>query len=69
MNKFVVNSTHAEHLADGQMLAPGQEVTLSAEAQREPHNERLIQTGVLSLPVEADAPQDEATDDKEEGDT
>lgn len=39
---------HAEDLADGRVLAPGEEASLSAEQARDEHNARLIEEGKLS---------------------
>jgi hypothetical protein len=38
---------HAEDLADGRMLAPGETVKLNDKQLAEPHNQRLITEGIL----------------------
>lgn len=43
MTKFLVASRHAETLGDGRPVAPGEHVDLSADAQKDPHNQRLIE--------------------------
>jgi hypothetical protein len=47
--RFVGN--HAQDLADGRMLAPGESVVLSEEDVRDPHNEALLADEVL-IPVD-----------------
>jgi hypothetical protein len=38
---------HAEDLADGRVLAVGEEVDLSKEEIKDPHNQRLVEEGKL----------------------
>jgi hypothetical protein len=42
---------HPEDLADGRVLGPGEVTELSDEDLEDPHNQRLIEEGVL-IPVE-----------------
>lgn len=42
---YRVTSTHAENLADGRMVGPGEEVEVDA---RDPHNKQLIEDGKLT---------------------
>jgi acylphosphatase len=44
-------SGHVEDLADGRVVAPGEEVKLTAEQIDDPHNARLIDENKLS-PIE-----------------
>lgn len=37
-----------QDLADGRNVAPGQATSLTAKQQKEPHNKRLIDEGVLA---------------------
>lgn len=50
MKTYISVSNHVEDLASGQMVGIGEEVQLSAADEREPHNVRLIEDGVL-IPV------------------
>jgi plastocyanin len=45
--KFSFVGTYAQDLADGKIVAPGDEVTLSAKDAENPHNARLIADGLL----------------------
>lgn len=45
--KFKCVSTHPEDLADGRILAPGEYADLDDEAQKDPHNQRLIEEDIL----------------------
>jgi hypothetical protein len=56
--KYTVESTHAEVLADGKLVNPNEEVTLTKKAAEEDHNARLIDEGRL-MPVNS-------TEDKED---
>lgn len=38
---------HAEDLADGRMVGPGEVIELDEDAVRDPHNERLLAEGIL----------------------
>lgn len=49
--KYKLISDHAEDLADGRVLGPGEEAELDEEAVEDPHNQRLIEEGKL-IPVE-----------------
>jgi hypothetical protein len=56
---------HAEDLADGRMVGPGESVTLDDELLNDPHNKRLIYEGIF---IRTDEPTKqlqgpEATDD------
>lgn len=48
MDTFVVSSSAPTDLHDGRMLAPGSEVSLTADEQKESHNATLIEGGRLS---------------------
>lgn len=45
--KYTLISDHAEDLADGRVLGPGEEADLDEEAIKDPHNKRLIEEGKL----------------------
>ena len=40
-------SSHVEDLASGRTLAPGEFVDLTKEEQKDPHNARLLEEGIL----------------------
>jgi hypothetical protein len=44
-DKYRVSSTHAEDLADGRLLEPGE--TAKDVDEKDPHNKRLINDGKL----------------------
>lgn len=54
---YKVVSDHAEDLADGRVLAPGEVVKLSKEDLEDPHNQRLLEEGKL-LDVKANLRED-----------
>lgn len=62
MTRFVNDGPVPQDLADGKVLAPGEKADLSAQQQKEPHNQRLIDEGRLTA---ASAKQ---TDTEKEGD-
>jgi hypothetical protein len=43
--KFI--GTHAEDLADGRLLVPGETVSLTSEDLKDPHNARYVDEGLL----------------------
>lgn len=45
--EYKVLSDHAEDLADGRMVGPGETIKLSKEDIEDPHNKRLIDEGLL----------------------
>lgn len=45
--RFKNDGPAPQDLADGKVLAPGEVADLSAEQQKEPHNQRLIDDGRL----------------------
>lgn len=45
--KLSASCSHAEYLASGQPLAPGEKVALTTEEVGDPHNQRLIEEGAL----------------------
>lgn len=47
MDEFRHVGRHSEDLADGRVVSPGESVELSAEDQRDPHNKRLLDEGIL----------------------
>lgn len=47
MTLFKHIGSHADSLANGQVLGPGETVDLSASEERKPHNQSLIKHGVL----------------------
>jgi hypothetical protein len=54
VTKFRYEGDHADVLADGTPIGPGDPVTLDAAAQKKPHNKRLIAEGKLrSVPKSA----------------
>lgn len=59
MAEYKVNSRHVEDLANGRPVEPGQVVDLSSEDVEKPHNQRLIEEGVL-LPVASEEERNEA---------
>lgn len=50
--EFTVDSRHAEELASGRPVAPGERFTLSKEDQQEPHNLRMVEEGIFRPVVE-----------------
>lgn len=66
MSKFIHNSRHAGVLASGAPLAPFQEVELDSEAVKHPHNQTLIDEGVLH-PILAKKPSAKSAPVKKEG--
>lgn len=48
--KYIVNSSHAEDLASGQTVAPGEKLTASAVNEKDEHDKRLLKEGVI-LPL------------------
>jgi hypothetical protein len=38
---------HLQDLADGRVLEPGQTTTLTSDALADPHNQRLVDAGLL----------------------
>jgi hypothetical protein len=47
MTEYRCTSRHSEDLADGRVVAPGEVATLSADQQKDAHNQRLIEEGGL----------------------
>ena len=45
--KFKLVGDHPEDLADGRVLAPGEEADIKKEDLEDPHNQRLIEEGIL----------------------
>jgi hypothetical protein len=45
--KYVVSSTHAVDLASGRVVANGEAITLKDDEVKDPHNEGLVDQGVL----------------------
>lgn len=48
MTEFMVKSRHAEELASGRPLSPGDRFELSSEEQEETHNKERIEAGVFA---------------------
>jgi hypothetical protein len=56
MDKFIVVSRHPEDIHDGRSFGPGEEVDLSVEDQKEPHNAAKIEAGLFqTVPQETAA--------------
>lgn len=64
--EFKLVGDHAEDLAAGQMLAPGETIKLKQEDIDDPHNARLIEEGKL-LDVEANLHEDGYEEPKADG--
>lgn len=47
MEYKLVGSTHPEDLADGRVIGVGETVELSDEDLSDPHNQRLLEEGLL----------------------
>lgn len=47
VTEFKLLGEHAQDLADGRMLGPGETVKLDDAAKREPHNAALIEARTL----------------------
>lgn len=53
---YLVVSDHAEVLASGRPIAPGDRVPTSAVNTRDPHDRHLIDSGVLLKPADTSKP-------------
>lgn len=56
----VISSTHDQDLADGRVVGPGGSAFLSQEEVADPHNQNLIQGGLL-----VEAPQEQGVEPTE----
>lgn len=61
--EFAHVGRHAEDLAGGRVLLPGERIKLSAAAQDLKHNKRLIDGGKLAPVSSKTAKKEEETDD------
>jgi hypothetical protein len=66
--KYKMVGDHPEDLADGRVLGPGEEADLDKDAVGDPHNQRLIEEGLL---IEAESGEEKSksgrASKKEEG--
>jgi hypothetical protein len=63
--KYKLVGDHPEDLADGRVLGPGEEADLDKEAVGDPHNQRLIEEGLL-IESEEEKPKSGRASKKEE---
>lgn len=62
MTRFVNQRPVPQDLADGSFVPPGETVELTAAQQKEPHNQRLIDEGVLEPKTPKAKPDKEGDD-------
>lgn len=66
MGKWINKQDHAQDIGDGRMIGPGEEADLSAEEERDEHNQALIEDGIL-VSANQHSSEGPTTVDPEEG--